>query len=75
LIARYARTLVERDETTLRRLRRLELALVPEGVPQERYYSWPSLAGRHGIVELKRLAFEKLQASGPFATEVQDLQP
>jgi hypothetical protein len=44
-------------------------------VPQERYYSWPSLAGRHGIVELKRLAFEKLQASGPFATEVQDLQP
>lgn len=75
LIARYARTLVERDETTLRRIRRLELALSPEGVPQERYYGWPSLAGRHGVVGLKRLVLEKLQTVGAFVTEVQDLQP
>jgi bacillithiol synthase len=75
LIARYARTLVERDETTLRRIRRLELALAPEGVPQERYYGWPSLAGRHGVVGLKRLVMEKLQTVGAFATDVQDLQP
>jgi bacillithiol biosynthesis cysteine-adding enzyme BshC len=75
LIARYARTLVERDETTLRRIRRLELALSPEGVPQERYYGWPSLAGRQGVAGLKRLVLDRLEAAGPFVTEVQDLQP
>jgi len=75
LIARFARTLVERDETTLRRIHRLELALNPEGVPQERYYSWPSLAGRVGIAELKRLVLEKLQTVGAFVTDVQELQP
>lgn len=75
LIDRYARTLVERDETTLRRIRRLELALNPEGVPQERYYSWPSLAGRHGVAGLKRLVLQNLQTTGPFVTEVRDLEP
>ena len=75
LIARYARILVERDETTLRRIRRLELALSPQGMPQERYYSWPSLAGRHGVAGLKRLVLEKLQTAGAFITDVQDLQP
>jgi len=75
LIARYARILVERDETILGRIRRLELALNPEGVAQERYYSWPSLAGRHGILGLKRLVLEKLQTAGAFVTDVQDLQP
>jgi len=75
LIDRYARTLVEHDETTLRRFHRLELALSPEGVPQERYYGWPSLAGRVGVAGLKRLVFEKLQIIGAFVTDVQDLQP
>jgi bacillithiol biosynthesis cysteine-adding enzyme BshC len=75
LIARYARILVERDETTLRRIRRLELALSPEGVPQERYYGWPSLAGRHAVTALKRLVLDKLQTAGAFVTDVQDLQP
>jgi bacillithiol biosynthesis cysteine-adding enzyme BshC len=75
LIDRYARTLVERDETTLRRLRRLELALGPEGVPQERFYGWPSLAGRHGVEQFKRLVMEKLQSTGPFTTEVREIAP
>ena len=75
LIDRYARTLVERDETTLRRIRRLELALNPEGVPQERYYSWPSLAGRLGVEGLKRLVLENLQTISPFVTDVRDLEP
>ncbi len=75
LLARYERTLMERDETASRRFRRLELALVPEGVPQERYYGWPSLAGRHGVAGLKRLVMERLQTVGPFVTDVQDLRP
>lgn len=75
LIDRYARTFVERDETILRRIRRLELVLNPEGVPQERYYGWPSLAGRLGITGLKRLVLEKLQTVGAFVTDVQELQP
>ena len=75
LIDRYARTLVERDETTLRRIRRLEIALSPEGVPQERYYAWPSLAGRVGVAGLKQLVLEKLQTTGAFVTDVQELEP
>ena len=75
LIDRYARTLVERDELTLRRIDRLELALSPEGTPQERYYGWPSLAGRHGVTGLKRLVLENLQTVGPFVTDVRDLEP
>ena len=75
LIGRYARTLMERDEATLRRVHRLETELYPNHVPQERYYGWPSLAGRLGVAGLKRLVLEKLQAGGPFATDVQDLEP
>ena len=75
LLDRYARTLVERDEVTLGRIHRLELALAPDGVPQERYYSWPSLAGRLGSATFKRLVMEKLQAVGPFVTDVLDLEP
>ena len=68
-------SLVERDEATLRRLHHLENELFPNHTPQERYYSWPSLAGRLGIAALKHLVFESLQAVGPFATDVRDLQP
>ena len=75
LIDRYARTLVERDDLTMRRIRQLELALSPEGTPQERYYGWPSLAGRHGVTGLKRLVLENLQTVGPFVTDVRDLEP
>jgi bacillithiol synthase len=75
LIDRYARTLVERDELTLRRIRRLELALFPDRTPQERYYGWPSLAGRVGVAALKRLVLDKLLTVGPFATDIQDLEP
>lgn len=75
LIDRYARTLVERDEVTARRIRRLELALFPNRTPQERTYGWPSLAGRVGIAALKRLVLDRLRAVGPFTTDVQDLEP
>jgi uncharacterized protein YllA (UPF0747 family) len=75
LIERYERTLIERDQTGLRRIQRLERALYPDGVPQERYYGWPSLAGRVGVKKLKRLVLEKLQMNDAFATGVWDLEP
>lgn len=75
LIERYERSLIERDETGLRRIQRLEKALHPDGIPQERYYGWPSLAGRVGAKELKRLVLQKLQTTNAFVTEVWDLEP
>jgi bacillithiol biosynthesis cysteine-adding enzyme BshC len=75
LIAHYARVLVEQDEVTAGRLRGLELALFPRRTPQERFYGWPHLAGRHGAAGLKRLVLDRLQGAGPFVTEVQELEP
>ena len=57
------------------RLARVEAALCPGGVPQERAYGWPSLAGRIGPAELKRLVFARLAETGPFTTSLLDLRP
>jgi len=43
-------------------------------VPQERIYGWPSLAGRVGPAELKRLVMESL-AADPWATALRDISP
>jgi len=75
LIGRYARGLVERDETTLRRIEKLEMVLNPGGVAQERFYGWPWLASRLGPAVFKRLVFERLQQAGAFATDVLELLP
>ena len=75
LIGRYARGLVERDETTQRRIQQIEAALHPGGVPQERFYAWPWLASRLGPLVLKRLVFERLEQAGPFATDILELLP
>jgi len=75
LTERYARKLAERDGVALRRLARVQDALAPGGVPQERAYAWPSLAGRHGPVALKAMVLERLAAAGPFTTVLQDLTP
>jgi bacillithiol biosynthesis cysteine-adding enzyme BshC len=74
LVDRYARELLERDAVTRRRLRDLELALFPEGIPQERFYAWPSLAGRIGARAFKDLIMQRL-GSNPFATEVFEIHP
>jgi bacillithiol synthase len=74
LTGRYARQLAERDGVALARLRRLEAALLPEGVPQERFYAWPSLAGRHGPPALKRAVLDRLAASGPFSGALEELE-
>jgi uncharacterized protein YllA (UPF0747 family) len=74
LTGRYARQLAERDGVALARLRRLEAALLPGGVPQERFYAWPSLAGRHGPAALKRAVLDRLAASGPFSDALEEIE-
>jgi len=75
LTTRAARTAAVRDDVAVARLARVEAALCPAGVPQERAYGWPSLAGRIGPAELKRLVFERLAETGPFTTSLLDLRP
>jgi bacillithiol biosynthesis cysteine-adding enzyme BshC len=74
-VDRYQRRLMECDTTTTDRLERLRAALCPNGVPQERVYSWPSLAGRLGWRTLKQLVMENLETAGPFATTLRDIEP
>jgi len=74
LTARFGRKLAERDGATAARLERVRLALGPEGIPQERAYAWPSLAGRIGPATLKTLVLDRL-ATDPFPTTLQDLEP
>jgi len=75
LQARYARLLAARDGVVLGRLARLRDALAPGGAPQERAYAWPSLAGRHGPVMLKRMVLDCLAGDGVFSTDEKELRP
>jgi uncharacterized protein YllA (UPF0747 family) len=75
LLARYARVLAEKDTTTMQRLQRLQWTLCPDGIPQERFYSWPWLASQVGISAARRLVLDHLAAHGPFVTDLQDLEP
>jgi uncharacterized protein YllA (UPF0747 family) len=75
LTRRYARELLARDTTTRQRLQRLQDALVPGGVPQERVYGWPSLAASVGPLELKRLVFDALAKHGTFVTDLLEIHP
>jgi bacillithiol biosynthesis cysteine-adding enzyme BshC len=73
LVTRLSHSAATRDEVALARLSRLEASLCPAGVPQERAYGWPSLAGRAGPQAFKRLVFQRLQESGPFSTGLLDI--
>jgi bacillithiol synthase len=75
LIGRYTRNLVERDETTQRRLQQLRVVLNPGGVAQERFYGWPWLAGRLGASVFKRLVLERLEQAGAFASDILEILP
>ncbi|HVT08824.1 MAG TPA: bacillithiol biosynthesis cysteine-adding enzyme BshC, partial [Polyangia bacterium] len=70
----YRRTLGARDTVTAERLKRVRQALAPAGVPQERVYAWPSLAGRHGPEALHRAVRERLAAVDPFAGALQEIE-
>ncbi len=73
LLRRYRRTLAARDTVTADRLIRLRQALAPGGVPQERVYAWPWLAGRHGPATLHRAVRDRLAAVDPFAGALQEI--
>jgi bacillithiol biosynthesis cysteine-adding enzyme BshC len=75
LTARYARTVAARDQVTLSRLTRVRDALAPGGVPQERAFAWPSLAGRVGPGVFKRLVMDRLAGAGAYTTDVQEIAP
>jgi len=75
LTGRYTHLLAERDGVVLARLARLRDALAPGGVPQERAYAWPSLAGRHGPLALKRLVLDSLAGDAVFSTDEKELRP
>jgi bacillithiol biosynthesis cysteine-adding enzyme BshC len=74
LVGRYARDLAARDTATTERLDKVLRALAPEGTPQERYYSWPSLAARLGAAAFKALVLARL-AETPFPTAPLELAP
>jgi bacillithiol biosynthesis cysteine-adding enzyme BshC len=74
LAGRQARGRRERDAVVVARADKLLAALVPEGVPQERFYAWPALAARLGIAPFKRLVLDHL-AADPFSTALQELTP
>jgi bacillithiol synthase len=74
LLARYARGLLDRDTVTRRRLHKVERALFPDQIPQERFYAWPSMAARLGVRGLTDMIMKRL-AEAPFATEVHELHP
>jgi bacillithiol synthase len=74
LLARYARVLAEKDTATKERLQRLQWTLCPDGIPQERFYGWPWLAGQLGVSAARRTVLDHLATHGPFVTDLQDLE-
>jgi bacillithiol biosynthesis cysteine-adding enzyme BshC len=73
--ARFEQMRAARAGAAVERLRRLRAELVPGGAPQERFYAWPSLAGRHGPAALTRLVLQAIEAAEPFPTRLLELRP
>lgn len=70
LTERYGKALLERDRVLTERVDRLRGFLSPEGQPQERVFSLPYFACKHGAQALKDRV---LQAVRPFEPALQDL--
>lgn len=71
LKGRYLRAITERNETTRRRVQSLQNFLFPEGMPQERFYSFVSFACKYGIHHLKKAVLDSVD---PFQTEVRNIR-
>jgi bacillithiol biosynthesis cysteine-adding enzyme BshC len=70
LESQWARVLVRRDRVSAERVDRLQGFLFPDGIAQERFYSLPYFAGRHGA----RAIVERVLASVvPFDPAPRDL--
>jgi uncharacterized protein YllA (UPF0747 family) len=61
---RVQQSLLRRHEVAVKRLKRIEAALIPEGVWQERVYSVISYMNKYGLDFVDRLAAAPL-AFGP----------
>jgi bacillithiol biosynthesis cysteine-adding enzyme BshC len=72
LVDKYGRALARKDEVSFRRLARLRTLLFPTGVPQERFYGWPSIAARVGADRFARTVREAIE---PFAAQSGELCP
>jgi bacillithiol biosynthesis cysteine-adding enzyme BshC len=71
LALRYATAVVARDHVAAERVDRLQGVLFPGGVPQERVFSLPAYAARHGAATL---VSRVLAAIAPFDPAVVDLE-
>lgn len=74
LLGRYERILLERDQTLGERVDRLQVALCPDGTPQERHYALPYFAGRYGLQGFKEKVMASLTATGLAAAGVRELE-
>lgn len=72
LVARYGRSITQRDQVTLERVDRLRDYLAPDGAPQERIHGLPYYASRLGSRAFIRLV---LEACEPFSGSLKDLRP
>jgi bacillithiol biosynthesis cysteine-adding enzyme BshC len=72
LMGKYAQAICRRDQVAAQRLDRLRVALYPEQTPQERYYSWASIAARTGRAAFSRALHESLV---PFSPDIAELCP
>lgn len=70
MLDKLDRALIAKDGVTAARLERVRTALQPGGHPQERFYAFPSAAGRLGPHRLKRLV---LAAVRPWEPGLRDL--
>jgi len=75
LVTRAERAALERDQVLAARVGRLQLALFPQETPQERFYSLPYFACKHGLTALKQKLFALLAAdsAAAFQSSVRDL--
>lgn len=74
LVGRYERILLERDQTLSERVDRLQHALLPAGVPQERHYALPYFIGKYGIQGFKQQVLGSLEATGLATAGVRELE-
>jgi bacillithiol synthase len=72
LVDKYGRALARKDDVSFRRLARLRALLFPSGVPQERFYGWPSIAARVGPDLFARTVRDAIE---PFAAQSGELCP
>ena len=73
LTDRYAKALLERDHVTTERVDRVQGFLLPDGVPQERFYSLPYFACKYGASAFKQKLFAHLGDAEVFVPAVRSI--